>query len=107
MRKDPLARLGAKGACQVRSHPWFNSINWDDVLSKKVPPPFKPHIKSELDVGNFAEEFTAQEPIDSPAQPPQKHNELFRVSQYNVHYIHLHMIHVHIMYVYIIYIYLC
>ena len=79
MRKDPLTRLGAKGAWQVRSHPWFSVLDWDDVMSRKVAPPFKPHLQGELDVGNFAEEFTAQDPVDSPAQPPRKHNELFRV----------------------------
>ena len=80
MRKDPLARLGSKGAWQVRAHPWFSSLDWDDVMAKKTEPPFKPFIHSELDVGNFAEEFTTQDPVDSPAQPPKKHNELFRVS---------------------------
>ena len=81
MRKEPSARLGAKGAWQVRSHPWFASLSWDDVLSKKIAAPFKPYIHDELDVGNFAEEFTGQDPIDSPAQAPQKYNDLFRVSQ--------------------------
>ena len=80
MRKDPLTRLGAKGAWQVRSHPWFSVLDWDNVMSRKVAPPFKPHLQGELDVGNFAEEFTGQDPVDSPAQPPRKHNELFRVS---------------------------
>ena len=75
-------RLGAKGAWQVRSHPWFSVLDWDNVMSRKVAPPFKPHLQGELDVGNFAEEFTGQDPVDSPAQPPRKHNELFRVSTY-------------------------
>ena len=79
MRKDPRYRLGAKGAEQIRTHSWFSTLDWNDVISKSLTPPFVPNIHGELDVGNFAEEFTAQEPIDSPAQPPQKHNQLFRV----------------------------
>ena len=92
MRKDPCVRLGSKGAGQIRNHSWFASLNWDDVIAKSLTPPFKPHIHGELDVGNFAEEFTAQEPIDSPAQPPQKHNELFRVSNTTYH-LFLSLIH--------------
>lgn len=55
-------------------------INWDDVLAKKLTPPFKPYIADELDVGNFSEEFTDLVPIDSPALPPTKHQDIFRVS---------------------------
>ena len=80
MGKNPTSRLGSKGAWQVKSHPWFASISWDDILARKIPPPFKPYIHGELDVGNFAEEFTTQDPVDSPALPPAKHNEVFRVS---------------------------
>lgn len=54
-------------------------LNWDDVLAKKVAPPFKPYISDDKDVGNFSEEFTALAPVDSPAQPPAKHTDIFRV----------------------------
>ena len=79
MRKDFRTRLGAGGANEVKNHLWFSSTNWDDVLAKKLQPPFKPYFANELDVGNFAEEFTNQDPIDSPALPLTKHNEVFRV----------------------------
>ncbi len=54
-------------------------MNWEDLLAKKVPPPFKPYISDDMDVGNFSEEFTNLAPVDSPAQPPQKHADIFRV----------------------------
>ena len=57
----------------------MQGLNWDDVLAKKVDPPFKPYISDDMDVGNFSEEFTALAPVDSPAQPPVKHAEIFRV----------------------------
>lgn len=68
-------------------------MDWADVLAKRVPVPFKPYISDELDVGNFSEEFTTQVPIDSPALPPTKHADIFRVgypaisaySRYNYH----------------------
>ena len=77
-----MTRLGAGGAHEIKSHKWFSSLNWDDILAKKVAPPFKPYVSSELDVGNFAEEFTNQDPIDSPGLPITKHNEVFRVRSF-------------------------
>ena len=50
-------------------------------MAKKLTPPFKPYIADELDVGNFSEEFTDLVPIDSPALPPTKHQDIFRVSR--------------------------
>ena len=50
-------------------------------MAKKLTPPFKPYIADELDVGNFSEEFTDLVPIDSPALPPTKHQDIFRVSE--------------------------
>ena len=79
MEKDSAKRLGATGAAEVKGHPWFASVNWEQVLARQVPAPFKPVISDELDVSNFSEEFTMQAPVDSPAQPPHKHAHLFRV----------------------------
>lgn len=60
----------------------MQGLNWEDLLAKKVPPPFKPCISGDVDVGNFSEEFTNLAPVDSPAQPPAKHSDIFRVSYY-------------------------
>jgi serine/threonine-protein kinase RIM15 len=32
MCMDPKQRLGAKGAVEVKAHPWFNSIDWANVM---------------------------------------------------------------------------
>ena len=33
-------RLGAKNdAEEIRGHPWFNGINWNDVMNRKLKPP--------------------------------------------------------------------
>ena len=40
-RKEEL-RLGSKGSKQVKEHPWFKDIVWEDILSQKIVPPFKP-----------------------------------------------------------------
>lgn len=55
-------------------------LNWSDLAQKKVSSPFKPELKSELDVGNFAEEFTGMDPVYSPASTPPSTDRLFQVS---------------------------
>uniref|UniRef100_A0A8D8VED7 Ribosomal protein S6 kinase n=1 Tax=Cacopsylla melanoneura TaxID=428564 RepID=A0A8D8VED7_9HEMI len=50
----------------VRVHPFFRSINWGDVLSRKLEPPFKPSLTGEDDVSQFDTKFTRQTPVDSP-----------------------------------------
>jgi hypothetical protein len=44
--KDPTKRLGAgRGdADDIKIHPFFRSVNWDDTLHKRIPPPFFPQI---------------------------------------------------------------
>ena len=58
---------------------WLQGVDWKKVLAKHMPPPFKPYISSEMDTGNFSTQFTEQVPVDSPAQPPTRHQDLFRV----------------------------
>uniref|UniRef100_A0AAY3ZZV6 Ribosomal protein S6 kinase n=1 Tax=Denticeps clupeoides TaxID=299321 RepID=A0AAY3ZZV6_9TELE len=78
--KDPKKRLGSgpTGAMNVKSHPFYQKINWEDLAAKKVPAPFKPVIRDELDVSNFAEEFTEMDPTYSPAALPQNCDRIFQ-----------------------------
>jgi len=37
MNKDPNQRLGCKNdAVEIKSHPWFKSIDWERVYKKEV-----------------------------------------------------------------------
>ncbi|KAE8586211.1 hypothetical protein XENTR_v10021594 [Xenopus tropicalis] len=78
--KDPKKRLGCgpDGCDEIKKHPFFKSFNWDDLAAKKIPAPFKPIIKDELDVGNFAEEFTEMDPTYSPAALPMNADRIFQ-----------------------------
>lgn len=54
-------------------------MNWEDLAAKKVPAPFKPVIRDQLDVSNFAEEFTEMDPTYSPAALPNNCDRIFQV----------------------------
>lgn len=59
LNRNPKHRLGAVGdARELRVHPFFNDVDWDLLISKKIPPPFKPQVSSETDTSNFDPEFT-------------------------------------------------
>ncbi|KAB7502416.1 Ribosomal protein S6 kinase alpha-5 [Armadillidium nasatum] len=55
----------------------FTDLNWDDLANKKIVAPFVPVIDGELDVSNFASEFTAMVPQDSPAIVPPDTEKAF------------------------------
>ncbi|XP_056140404.1 ribosomal protein S6 kinase alpha-4 [Lampris incognitus] len=78
--KDPHKRLGSgpRRAEDIKAHPFFKGLNWADLAEKKVPSPFRPELKNELDVGNFAEEFTGMDPVYSPASTPPSTDRLFQ-----------------------------
>uniref|UniRef100_A0A8C0C2X0 Ribosomal protein S6 kinase n=1 Tax=Balaenoptera musculus TaxID=9771 RepID=A0A8C0C2X0_BALMU len=80
LMKEPKKRLGCgpRDADEIKEHLFFQKINWDDLAAKKVPAPFKPVIRDELDVSNFAEEFTEMDPTYSPAALPQSSERLFQ-----------------------------
>ncbi|KAF1987121.1 kinase-like protein [Aulographum hederae CBS 113979] len=59
LNRNPKHRLGAKNdAAELKAHEFFKDINWEELEKKNLPPPFKPQLKSELDVSNFDPEFT-------------------------------------------------
>ncbi|OCT92228.1 hypothetical protein XELAEV_18015284mg [Xenopus laevis] len=68
LKRNAASRLGAGvgDAGDVQGHSFFRHINWDDLLARKVEPPFKPLLQSEEDVSQFDSKFTRQTPVDSP-----------------------------------------
>uniref|UniRef100_A0A3B5QTU3 Ribosomal protein S6 kinase n=1 Tax=Xiphophorus maculatus TaxID=8083 RepID=A0A3B5QTU3_XIPMA len=68
LKRNASSRLGAGAgdATDVQAYPFFRHINWEDLLARKVEPPFKPVLQSADDVSQFDSKFTSQTPVDSP-----------------------------------------
>ena len=47
--RDPSRRLGSKpqdgGPTDLRSHPWFQTIDWDTLETKQQTAPFIPDVR--------------------------------------------------------------
>ena len=67
MEKDPQNRMGTKSDIdEIMKHPFFSSINMDELLAKKIEAPFKPKLSTNvLDVSNFDQQFTSEEAVNS------------------------------------------
>jgi len=61
-------RLGAgeRDALAIKEHRFFTGVSWDQVLERRVAPPFLPQLSGDDDVSNFDDEFTSKPAIDSP-----------------------------------------
>jgi hypothetical protein len=58
LNKEPSRRFGCKNDFDdLKKHPWFNDINWDNLYNKKLDTPFKPKVAGENWQDNFDEEF--------------------------------------------------
>ncbi|KAM6902351.1 serine/threonine-protein kinase N2 [Xenentodon cancila] len=65
LQKNPDVRLGAgeEDAAEIKRHVFFQGLDWDALLAKKIKPPFLPVIRAQQDVSNFDEEFTRLKPV--------------------------------------------
>uniref|UniRef100_A0A7S4MLV8 Protein kinase domain-containing protein n=1 Tax=Vannella robusta TaxID=1487602 RepID=A0A7S4MLV8_9EUKA len=44
LKKNPAERLGCNGMEEVKTHPYFATTDWEQVLNKQISPPFPPTV---------------------------------------------------------------
>jgi len=75
--RNPSHRIGclARGAADIRQHPWFvNSIDFDDLANKSVKAPWIPKVKDPMDCSNFGswghlkDDFKGEKKLSSTEQ---------------------------------------
>ena len=70
LNKNPKKRLGSNNGFEdIKTHSFFKSINFNDVINKKIKPKYKPKIGNKLlEIENYNVEFTYEDLINSEIQ---------------------------------------
>jgi len=63
LERDPAKRMDGE---DVMKHPWLSSIDWDKLLKKQIPAPWKPPVSSEADTTQIDRAFLAEPVKDTP-----------------------------------------
>jgi protein-serine/threonine kinase len=42
LQKNPNQR--PQSITEIKSHPWFSGVNWNDIIAKKIKPPLIPDL---------------------------------------------------------------
>lgn len=69
LQPDPEQRLGHFGSAEVKAHPWFAGLDWDNLAQAKAA--FVPHLDSDTDTTYFA-----PKPVKHPELRPCVKNSL-------------------------------
>ena len=66
LERDPTKRLGYNGFEEIKTHPWFKDIDWDQLYRKETIPPFRPTVKDSESTEQIDTEFTSVMPAVTP-----------------------------------------
>lgn len=66
-------RLGKRGAEEIKAHPFFRGLNWENIRNTKAP--FIPQLKNDYDVSYF-ETFETKEPFYPPKAKHKKRKDI-------------------------------
>ncbi|VDN55938.1 unnamed protein product [Dracunculus medinensis] len=75
LHKNCRKRLGAKSDFQeIKEHRFFEPIDFEMLLQKKLKPPFVPQIKDDMDTSQIDHEFIRQKPNPASLIPERTYN---------------------------------
>ena len=76
MINEPVKRLGKNGADEIKVHPFFKGIDWENIRNT-MKPPFIPEIENDYDTKYFDNTFDEIEPF-YPAVKTNKERKDFK-----------------------------
>ena len=74
MISDPNKRLGKNGSEEIKSHPFFKDVDWENIRTK-MKPPFVPEIENDYDTKYF-EVLDEEEPFYPPKKPIKRRKDM-------------------------------
>ena len=74
---DRTKRIGnlLNGAEDVKTHKWFNEMDWEDVFNRKPRPPLVPRVRYDGDTANF-DDYSKEE-IQKAVKVTEREAKLF------------------------------
>ena len=81
--KNPDKRLGNNGADEIKKHIFFEGMNWEKLLNKKIKPPFIPRLKNAVDTRYIDPLFAKATPQDTPVDTYESVDEEFNGFSFN------------------------
>lgn len=69
--RNPSKRLGCQGSEEIKKHPFFQSVNWEDMLLLKERPPIVPPNT----LHNFARVYLNEPVMETPLENPKYLND--------------------------------
>ena len=62
LQRNPENRINITG---IKQHPFFETIDWDQLLERNLQPPFKPAVRSTTDISQIDTDFTNEAPVET------------------------------------------
>ena len=66
LKRNPKERLGTNGVAEIKSHIFFDGMDWEKLGQREVKAPFIPKIADELDLRNIDKMFTNEKAQETP-----------------------------------------
>mmetsp|Transcript_15249 Transcript_15249/g.45693 ORF Transcript_15249/g.45693 Transcript_15249/m.45693 type:complete len:132 (-) Transcript_15249:357-752(-) len=85
LEKDPACRLGSKGAAEIKKSSFFESLDFQKLIMREIPPPFKPEVANEEDTKYVPKAYLSAKPEDSidSSATKQKNTQHFQGFTFN------------------------
>ena len=73
--KDGNLRLGANGAEEIKMHPWFRDINWQNMEAGIICPPYDPSSNNDINMHTQSDIGVYKENLKRTATLPRGEDE--------------------------------